>query len=65
MSTLPNDVVPVDTVAGPVGALVTGVVHEGELASALTDEVKIGPAASRPMVSTAAVAGRETSLRNW
>src|SRR5579859_1129320 len=64
MSTRPKDVDAVDTVAGPVGALVTGVVHERELAAAFTCELNRGPAASRPMVSTAAVAGRATTLRN-
>jgi len=39
LSTLPKDVDFVDTVAGPVGALVTGVVQERELAWALTAEL--------------------------
>jgi hypothetical protein len=39
ISTLPKDVDAADTVAGPVGALVTGVAHEGELTWALTDEL--------------------------
>ena len=38
-STLPKDVDAVDTVAGPVGALVTGVAQERELPWALTAEL--------------------------
>src|ERR1039457_535083 len=39
ISTLPKGVDAVDTVAGPVGALVTGVAQEGELPCALTREL--------------------------
>ena len=39
ISTLPKDVDAADTVAGPVGALVTGVVQERGAAWALTGEL--------------------------
>jgi hypothetical protein len=39
LNTFPNSVVFVDTVAGPLGALVIGVVQEMALACALTDEL--------------------------
>jgi hypothetical protein len=39
ISTRPNDVDAVATVAGPVGALVTGVVHERELPWVLAAEL--------------------------
>jgi hypothetical protein len=39
ISTLPNDVDAVATVAGPVGALVTGVAQEAELPWALAAEL--------------------------
>jgi hypothetical protein len=64
MSTLPKDVDAVDTVAGPVGALVTGVVHERAAPWALTGELNRGAAASRPRVKTAAVAGRAITVGN-
>jgi hypothetical protein len=38
-STVPKDVDAVATVAGPAGALVTGVVHERELPCALAGEL--------------------------
>ena len=64
LSTLPNSVDFVDTVARPVGALVMGVVQERELAWALTGELNCGATAIRPKVSKAAVAGPATTLRD-